>query len=306
MNSSISDTGAIGGAAPQGFDAIALRQFVSPQTGLVLQAPAHWEDTSDSTCFQVSDSQTGTQFSATAYQNPGMTLEAWAQTRLSAVAEMLPSLYQHERPYPVEGRGWRGVAAEYGGQFPDSEEDVRYLVLCIATDSALVSATVVAPTAAFFDQRPFIDWLLRNRLELYQVRSAESSPEGLAAAQTAAAAGNPEAQFALGRIYETGEQVGQDLAAAAMWYERAAAGGHAHAQYNLGAFRANGQGGFQDYAAAATLWRQAADQGLADAQFALGMLYHHGAGVERDSDMAVHLWKMAAVQGHEEARKLVA
>ncbi len=48
-----------------------------------------------------------------------------------------------------------------------------------------------------------------------------------------AEAGNANAQFNLGSMYETGSGVRQDYAEAAKWYRKAAERGDARAQYNL-------------------------------------------------------------------------
>jgi hypothetical protein len=63
--------------------------------------------------------------------------------------------------------------------------------------------------------------------------------------------------------------------------------GDADAQYNLGAMYDFGQGVEQDFKEAVKWYRKAADQGLAEAQFNLGMMYDQGQGVEQDFKEAV-------------------
>ncbi|MEI6985655.1 MAG: tetratricopeptide repeat protein [Rhodospirillaceae bacterium] len=57
-----------------------------------------------------------------------------------------------------------------------------------------------------------------------------------------AEAGNKEAQYVLGVMYDRGNGVPQDMVAAASWYARSANQGHALAQYNLGAMYCEGLG----------------------------------------------------------------
>jgi hypothetical protein len=80
----------------------------------------------------------------------------------------------------------------------------------------------------------------------------------------------PNAQFDLGRFYECGDGVLQDLAEAARLYRLAAAQGHAGARRSLGWLYHEGKGVAQAFAEAARMWRLAAAQGDADSQCHLG------------------------------------
>ena len=66
------------------------------------------------------------------------------------------------------------------------------------------------------------------------------------AIRTRANAGDAEAQFNLGVMYDAGLGVPQDLVEAVAWYRQAAEQGYADAQYNLGLMYANGAGVPQD------------------------------------------------------------
>ncbi len=117
--------------------------------------------------------------------------------------------------------------------------------------------------------------------------------------------GNPDAQFALGELYASGDvQAGidQNLAKAAKWYRRAAQQGHVKAQYNLGVFYASGAGVPYDLREAARWWRMAALQGHIQAQFNLGLLYAQGTGVASNPAEAVRWWGMAAEHGYAPAQ----
>lgn len=65
--------------------------------------------------------------------------------------------------------------------------------------------------------------------------------------------GDPEAQFKLGRMYQTGQGVIQDYAEAVKWYRLSAEKGQPFAQNNLGVMYKNGWGVKQDYVQA-YLW----------------------------------------------------
>jgi TPR repeat protein len=77
--------------------------------------------------------------------------------------------------------------------------------------------------------------------------------------------GDPEAQFSLGLLHDTGNQVAHDPQLAAQWFARAA------------------------------------HQGLAGAGLYLGMKYEFGSGVEMDRDKARYWYRQAALQGWGQA-----
>ena len=113
----------------------------------------------------------------------------------------------------------------------------------------------------------------------------------------AADQGYGQAQFNLGNLYQNGQGVPLDYAAAMSWYRKAADQGLAVAQFANGAMYAEGQGVQQDYAVAASWYRKAADQGYDRAQFGLGTLYASGQGVSLDYAAAVSWYRKAADQG---------
>jgi|CXWL01.1.fsa_nt_gi TPR repeat protein len=127
-------------------------------------------------------------------------------------------------------------------------------------------------------------------------------PQDYAAArgwyQKAAAQGIAAAQFKLGFLYAEGQGVPQDYAQAAKWYQKAAAQGEAIVQFSLGALYAEGKGVPQDYAQAAKWYEKAAAQGYANAQIYLGMAYYKGEGVPQDYAQAAKWFQKAAPQGH--------
>ena len=131
-------------------------------------------------------------------------------------------------------------------------------------------------------------------------------PEDAAAAadwyRRAAEQGLAKAQHNLGLMYELGEGVAKDDIAAVVWYRRAAEQGLVDAQNNLGAMYAKGQGVAQGYVQALAWYRRAAEQGLADAQYNVGLMYEEGRGVAQDDAAAVSWYRRAAAQGLVDAQ----
>lgn len=113
----------------------------------------------------------------------------------------------------------------------------------------------------------------------------------------AAEAGHAEAARVIGIYYEEGKGVARDHAQAVAWYGRAARAGNAKAQRNLGTAYAHGRGVLRDFAQAARWFKAAADQGNADAQRNLAYLYFFGRGVPRDETRATELFAAAAKSG---------
>jgi TPR repeat protein len=107
--------------------------------------------------------------------------------------------------------------------------------------------------------------------------------------QPRAEQGDAVAQYQLGTLYETGQGVPRDDAAAAAWYRRAALSGHAGARYRLARMYLTGRGVSHSPAEAARWLRLAATQGVAAAQFDLATLFAGGTGVKRDPVQA-HAW----------------
>jgi serine/threonine-protein kinase len=100
-------------------------------------------------------------------------------------------------------------------------------------------------------------------------------------AEPCAKGGNPDCQFIMGRLSETGSGGPKDPGAAADWYRKAADAGLAKARYNLGALYYSGEGVPKDPRAAAEWFSKAAYQNHAGAQFNLATLYETGDGVPK-------------------------
>jgi len=113
----------------------------------------------------------------------------------------------------------------------------------------------------------------------------------------AAESGNAKAQLSLAYMYETGEQVEMDHAAAVGWYQRAAENGEVQAMISLGVMYEHSTGIVQDLAESARWFRKAANLGDADSQQTLGYMYENGNGVVKDAAEAARWYEKAARQG---------
>jgi TPR repeat protein len=106
--------------------------------------------------------------------------------------------------------------------------------------------------------------------------------------------GNPIAQYSLGRCFEKGNGVEQNMETAVEWYRKAAADGNATAQFSLGRCFEKGTGAAQNMKSAVEWYTKAALQGNALAQGKLGRCYSKGLGVPQDIGAAVQWYTKAA------------
>jgi localization factor PodJL len=121
--------------------------------------------------------------------------------------------------------------------------------------------------------------------------------------QKAADKGLPPAQYRLASLYEKGRGINKDLPKAKAWYAKAAEAGNAKAMHNLAVLYAEGGGGEPNYAAAAKWFEAAANYGVKDSLFNLGILYAGGIGVDKDLIASYKWFAIAADQGDPEAAK---
>lgn len=113
----------------------------------------------------------------------------------------------------------------------------------------------------------------------------------------AAAAGHARAQLNLGILYLRGQGVQPDLIQARAWLEKAAAGGDPQALYALGRALSESMGqAIADPVRATDLYRRAAEKGHAMAGLRYGLALSEGTGIRRDPAAAQH-WLIQAQQG---------
>jgi Sel1 repeat len=109
--------------------------------------------------------------------------------------------------------------------------------------------------------------------------------------------GDARAAFGLGLLYDLGEGVGQDAAAAYTWYRRAAEAGYVLAEFNIAVMFDSGTGTERNPTEAALWYARAAAHGYARAEYDLAQLYQAGEGVPRNLDMAASWYAGAARHG---------
>lgn len=121
-----------------------------------------------------------------------------------------------------------------------------------------------------------------------------------------AAAGDAQAQFALGNDYIDGRGgVAQDYGQAVIWYRKSAAQGYAPALNQLGYMQENKIGLPRDYKRALYYYRLAANKGNALAEYHLGAMYQSGLQVRRDYKQAFEWYRKAADQNLADAENEV-
>jgi localization factor PodJL len=119
----------------------------------------------------------------------------------------------------------------------------------------------------------------------------------------AAGRGLVMAEYRLAKLYEKGEGVPRDMAAARSWTEKAAIGGNVKAMHDLAVFYAEGDAGPQSYAAAVEWFRQASDLGLVDSQYNLAVLYEQGLGLTQDRSEAAFWFEVAGRAGDQDGAR---
>ena len=115
--------------------------------------------------------------------------------------------------------------------------------------------------------------------------------------------GDSEAQFLVGKSYDTGKGVVTDSKKAFLWFKKSAEQGHIRAQSFLGIRYALGEGVDEDDEKAVVWLSKAAKQGDAAAQGMLGMAYGMGDGVLKDMSAAKYWTKKAYDNDDASVRK---
>lgn len=121
--------------------------------------------------------------------------------------------------------------------------------------------------------------------------------------KTLAIAGDAEAQFIVGVMYEYGHGgVPQNHNQAFKWYRLAAEQGSVKAQFTLGYKYNKGIGVLEDDEEAVKWYRLAAEQGFDSAQYNLGLMYRRGEAIPKD-DVIAYMWlNLSAAQGNDTAQ----
>lgn len=121
-----------------------------------------------------------------------------------------------------------------------------------------------------------------------------------------AADGNPRAQVMLGRCYENGLGVKQDLAVAAQWFQLAAEQNYSEAQVLLAYAYEVGAGVPKNPQEVMNLMTRAAEAGNAEAQFNLALNYSQGINGAPKNEQESFRWaSLAANQGYAQAERFL-
>lgn len=120
-----------------------------------------------------------------------------------------------------------------------------------------------------------------------------------------AEAGDAEAQFDVGNMYEKGNGVAKDEANAFEWYVKAAKQNHDKAAFEVGFAYLRGVGVSQDYDKAMKWLSNAAEYNNVRAYYFLGTMYEKGNGVPVDLEKALRWYTRASKGGYAVAEERV-
>jgi TPR repeat protein len=123
--------------------------------------------------------------------------------------------------------------------------------------------------------------------------------------QAQAQAGNPQAQYRLSRLYESGELHPPTAHTSLQLLRQAAYSGVAAAQLQLAFKNKDGVGVLPNQIEAMIWFRKAAEMGNLEAQFEFGQGLALGTGGESDLAHGIRWLQRASAQGHAEAAKLL-
>lgn len=185
--------------------------------------------------------------------------------------------------------------------------EVRALRMTIRRKKAKLSAAVVfADPPAEPGQQPSSDEPIAvpARVIPGPVKSYTLEDEAVARKTLALARkGVAFAQCSIGKLYERGFGLSQDLGQAVYWYEAASRQHHAEAQFLLGLCRQEGKGIQADEHEAEGLFRRSAAGGWAEAQYRLALILDLPVRSVSDRKESRFWLEKAAQQGHLEARR---
>jgi len=120
-----------------------------------------------------------------------------------------------------------------------------------------------------------------------------------------AEAGDAEAQYDIGSMYEKGNGVAKDSAKAFEWYLKSAKQGYDKGAYEVGHSYLRGVGVEQNYDKALKWLNAAAEHNNVRAFYYLGTMYEKGSGVTQDLDKALRWYTRASKGGYAIAEERV-
>lgn len=113
--------------------------------------------------------------------------------------------------------------------------------------------------------------------------------------------GNSEAQYYLGKMYDSGQGKRKNINKAYYWYSKSADQGNSNAQNNLAYMYSHGEGVEKNKRKAFELYSKAAIQGNDAAQYNLALFYAKGDVVEHNWASAIYWFRKSAEQDYEKA-----
>lgn len=170
--------------------------------------------------------------------------------------------------------------------------------------AAIIAAFVWFPAAIYSaPSTPEQDKILAEAWTAYNIGNYKKT---ISLITNMAADGNPRAQVMLGRCYENGLGVKQDLAVAAQWFQYAAEQNDPEAQLLLAYCYQVGAGVPRDPQQVMNLMSRAAEAGNAEAQFNLALNYSQGLNGAPKNEQEAFMWaQKSASQGYAQAQRFL-
>lgn len=163
----------------------------------------------------------------------------------------------------------------------NSSPNFNTLIALFILSSITLSTALFANTA---------DWAMVNQFDK-QIKLANE--------------GNVKAMYDVGKLYERGRGVNQNITAAAQWFQKAASTKYAAAQARLGVLYFEGRGVKQNYKKALQLLHAAADKNIPSALFQLALMYELGVGVSQNLLISISWYQKADKFGYYLAKARV-
>lgn len=167
----------------------------------------------------------------------------------------------------------------------------------------ILSASLVFASFQTFAAESNVEQILNKAWTAYNIGQYK---ETIRLVQPLAGDGNPRAQVLLGRCYENGLGVQQDMAVAAQWFQLAAEQNDAEAQVLLAYCYEIGAGVPKNPQQVMNLMTRAAESGNAEAQFNLALNYSQGLNGAPKNEQESFKWaSLAANQGYAQAERFL-
>lgn len=164
-----------------------------------------------------------------------------------------------------------------------------------------ICALLLPGPAASADDNP--EKILNQAWTAYNIGKYK---ETIRLVQPLANEGNPRAQVILGKCYENGLGVEQDMAVAAQWFQLAAEQNYSEAQVLLAYCYEIGAGVPKNPQQVMNLMTRAAESGNPEAQFNLAINYSQGLYGAPKNEQASFLWaERSASQGYAQAERFL-